>query len=148
MWSAKQQAMIDAPVASVWALLGNPATYDEWWPNVVRVDTEEIAPGCEYRQVSKGPFGIRDDHTVRIEELDDCHVVQVRCIEPGITLRWVLTEARGRTFVEAEFGIEVDSTGKRIFGALAGKRFMRRWVEQSVEALEDAATRAAAGPSG
>ena len=146
MWSAKQQAMIDAPVASVWALVGNPAGYDEWWPNVVRVDTEEIAPGCNYRQVSKGPFGITNEHTVAIEELDDCHVVQVRCVEPGITLRWVLTEARGCTFVEAEFGVELDSPGMRVFGALVGKRFLRRWVEQSVEALERA-SRAAPGPS-
>ena len=146
MWSAKQQAMIDAPVASVWALVGNPACYDDWWPNIVRVDTEEIAPGCNYRQVSKGPFGITDEHTVAIEELDDCHAVQVRCIEPGIILRWVLTEARGCTFVEAEFGVEIDSAAKRVFGALVGKRFLRRWVEQSLEAL-DRASRAAPGPS-
>lgn len=146
MWSAKRQTIIDAPVGCVWALLGDPTTYDDWWPNVVRVDADEIAPGCEYRQVSKGPFGITDEHRVTVEQLDDCHVVQVRCIEPGITLRWVLTEAQGRTFVEAEFGVDMDSIGKRVFGAIAGKRFLRRWVEQSLAALDEA-SRAAPEPA-
>jgi hypothetical protein len=144
MWSAKRQAMIDAPVASVWALVGDPASYDEWWPRIVRVDADEFVPGCEYRHVVKGLFGRTEEHTVAVEELDDCHVIQVRCVEPGITLRWVLTEARGSTFVEAEFGVEIDSVGMRVVGALVGKRFMRRWVEDSLDALDGAATRARA----
>ena len=140
MWSAKRQALIDAPVASVWGLVGEPDRYEEWWPRIVRVETDQVAPGCRYRQVSKGPFGITDEHTVEVEELEDCHVVQIRCLEPGITMRWVLTEARGGTFVEGEFGVDLDGVGKRVFGAVVGKRFLRRWLEQSLEALDATAT--------
>ena len=141
MWWAGRQAMIEAPVEVVWALVGDPPGYDAWWPRVVRVETADIAPGCAYRQVMQGPLGREETHTVEIEELDDCHVVQVRCVEPGVVMRWALTKAREGTFVDAAFGVEIDSFGKRILGAVGGKRFMRRWLEESVEALRAATER-------
>jgi uncharacterized protein YndB with AHSA1/START domain len=133
--------MIEAPVGTVWELVGNPATYDRWWPRIVHVDAEEIAPGCTYRQRIKEPFGREDTHTVEIEELEDCHVVQVRCLEPGVAMRWAVTSAGEGTFVDAAFGVEIDSLGKRVFGAIAGKRFLRRWLEDSLEALRTATER-------
>lgn len=132
--------MIEAPVEQVWRLVGNPDGYDDWWPRIVRIDAEEVAPGCAYRQVMKGPLGREETHMVEIEELDDCHVVQVRCVEPGVVLRWALTSAAEGTFVDARFGAEMDSIGKRVFGAVAGKRFLRRWLDESLEALRTAVT--------
>lgn len=133
--------MIEAPVDAVWALVGDPPGYDAWWPRIVRIEAEEIAPGCVYRQVVKPPLGREETHTVEIEQLEDCHVVQVRCIEPGIAMRWVLTQAGDGTFVDAAFGAEMDSLGRRVFGAVAGKRFVRRWLADSVEALRTATER-------
>ena len=133
--------MVEAPVEAVWALVGDPKGYDAWWPRIVRVEAEEIAPGCAYRQVVKEPMGREETHTVEIEELDECHVVQVRCIEPGIVMRWALTSAQDGTFVDAAFGAEMDSIGRRAFGAVAGKRFLRRWLADTLAALEAAAQR-------
>ena len=141
MWWTGRQAIIEAPVEAVWALVGNPSGYDSWWPRIVRVETDEIAPGCAYRQVVKGPLGREETHTVEIQELDDCQVVQVRCIEPGVVMRWALTSAQEGTFVDAEFGAEMDSVGKRVAGAVVGKRFMRRWLDDSLEALRAATER-------
>ena len=141
MWWTTRQAILDASIESVWALVGNPDGYDEWWPRVIRVEATEIARGCEYRQVMKGPLGREETHTVEIQELEDCHVVQVRCIEPGVTMRWALTSAGEGTFVDAAFGAEIDTLGQRILGAIAGKRYMRRWLDDSLEALRSAAER-------
>ena len=33
----RAQAHLDAPLEDVWALVGNPATYPEWWPAAVEI---------------------------------------------------------------------------------------------------------------
>ena len=37
MSAYRTQAHIDAPLEDVWALVGNPATYPEWWPVAVEI---------------------------------------------------------------------------------------------------------------
>jgi hypothetical protein len=49
--------------------------------------------------------------------------------------------AREGTFVDVEFGMEPARLPHKVFDVLAGKRFYRRWLEQSVAALRDAAER-------
>jgi hypothetical protein len=48
--------------------------------------------------------------------------------------------------VDARFGIEPTTARLRVFDAIAGRRYFRRWLEQSLDAMEHAARgRAAAG---
>lgn len=134
----RQQALIGAPVEVVWELVSDPNRHPEWWPTVVEVECEGLEEGCQYRGVVKSPFGASVEHEFSVERLDDCREVLIRCIDTGVWNRWLLTEARGGTFVDAEFGAEPRTLGMRIFGAVAGKRYLRRWLQQSIEGLERA----------
>ena len=41
----RAQAHLDAPLRDVWALVGNPATYPEWWPAAVEIRGERFEVG-------------------------------------------------------------------------------------------------------
>ena len=64
----------------------------------------------------------------------------MRCLNTGTYTRWLLTEAQGGTFIDAEFGLEPRTLGTRVFDQLAGKRYFRRWLEESLDALERVAS--------
>ena len=79
-----------------------------------------------------------------IERLDDCREVSIFCDGTGVTTRFVLTDAQGGTFVEGYFSIEPNSIGTTVVAAVAGRRFMRSWLEQSLANLKQAAEQAPA----
>jgi hypothetical protein len=54
----------------------------------------------------------------------------------------MLTEAQGGTFVEARFSVDPASIGMRALTAVAGRRFLRNWLENSLGNLKAAAERA------
>ena len=97
--------------------------------------------GCRYRGVVKGPFGA-DEHELLIERLEDCREVSIFCEGTGVTTRFVLTDAQGGTFVEGYFAIEPNSIGITVVAAVAGRRIMRSWLEQSLANLKHGAERA------
>lgn len=136
--TCSQQSLIAAPVEEIWALVGDPNRHPEWWPRILASDCDEIGPGCSYRTVLKGPFG-KEEHEMLLERFDDCREVLIRCVEVGVWQRWAFTEARGGTFVEVEFGIEPATLADKAFAATLGRRFMRRWAEQSLDGLREAA---------
>jgi uncharacterized protein YndB with AHSA1/START domain len=141
--SYREQALIDAPVQTVWELLGDPNRHPEWWPKMVEVQCEGVDESCRYRQVVRGPFGDFEEEAM-IERLEDCRMIHIRCLENNTYLRWALTEARGSTFVDAEFGCEPERMSVKAFDVVAGKRFFRRWLQQSLDALKVVAERAQA----
>ena len=143
MAAHRQQVFIDVPVAAVWALVGDPRRHPEWWPRVVDVQCEGLEEGCVVREVMKSPSG-QIETDVSVERLEDCREIRMRCLDTGTFTRWLLTEARGGTFVDAEFGIDPQDWSGRIFDAVAGKRYFRRWLQQSVDALRAAAGERAA----
>jgi hypothetical protein len=63
----------------------------------------------------------------------------MRCTNTGTYARWLLTEAKGDTFVDVEFAMRPIGVGKRLFEATFGKVYFRRWLEQSLAALEEVA---------
>lgn len=138
MASHRQQAFLDVPVSAVWELLGDPRRHPEWWPKVIEVQCEGLEEGCTIREVTQTPTGTIETD-VFVERLEDCREIRMRCLDTGTYVRWLLTEARGGTFVDAEFGLEPQDWGSRVFDRLAGKRYFRRWLEQSLDALRDAA---------
>jgi hypothetical protein len=137
---ARGQAQIDAPVHAVWALVGDPNRYAEWWPRIVEARCEGLGEGCSYKQISKGPIGVAEE-TVVIDRLDDCREVRIRCLDTGTYMCWQLVGIRDGTFVDVEFGMEPAQLQHKVFDIVAGRRFYRGWLQQSMEALRTAAER-------
>jgi hypothetical protein len=137
---ARRQAQIDAPVQTIWELVGDPKRYPEWWPRVIETECEGLEEGCTYKSVTKGPVGVEDE-TILIERLQECREVRIRCLDTGSYMCWQLMGAREGTFVDVEFGMEPAHLQHKVFDLLAGKRFYRTWLEQSIAALRTAAER-------
>jgi uncharacterized protein YndB with AHSA1/START domain len=146
MSRCREQSQIDAPVEVVWGLVSDPNRHPQWLPRVVEVQCEGVEQGCTYRQVTKSPIGL-EETTFAVDRLDDCHEVMVHCLDTGTFVRFVLTEALGGTFVEMEAGMDPQSVKYRVIDRMTGKRYFRRWIEQALAALREAARgEAARGP--
>ena len=129
----------------VWRLLRDIDRHPEWWPRVVDVECEGIEEGCSYRQVTESPFGYQQLDVV-IDRLDEMRELKIRCTSTGTFVDLALTSAHGGTFVDARFGMDPLNVRMRVFDAIAGKRYFRRWLEQSLEAMQAVAQREARSP--
>ncbi len=148
MSDCRQQAWIDAPKEVVWELIADVNRHPEWWPRIVEVDCEELSESCTYRELVQTPFG-RDEFNICVDRLDDPREMSIRCLNTGTFFHLVLTDAQGGTFVEGRFGMEPKGFTNRAFDALAGRRYFRRWLQESLEAMDRVATeRGEAGSSG
>ncbi len=134
----RQQAQLDAPLDVVWALVGSPRRYPEWWPRVIEIRGERFEEGDEYVQVTRSPTGRTESHFL-LERRDDLREIRMACQLTGTYARWQLTEAQDGTFVDLEMGIEPRRLGDRLFDATVGRRYFRDWSERSLEALRRAA---------
>jgi uncharacterized protein YndB with AHSA1/START domain len=141
--SSRQQVHIDATPEAIWDLVGDPNRHPDWWPDVIEVECADLREGCRYRGVVKGPIRVAE-HEMLIEKLDGCREVSIQCVGTGVTTRFQLTDAQGGTFVEGYFSIEPNSIGNTVIAAVAGRRIMRSWLEQSLENLKRVAERAPA----
>ena len=140
MLVCRHQTLVEAPARQLWDLLGDPRRHPEWWPRVIDVQGQQFGEGCTYCQVSRDEEG-PSEQTFLVEKLEDCRELSVRCEENGLYMRWLLTEARGGTFVDAEFGL--DPTGRtREFDPDESKQELRRWLHDSLDALKRASASA------
>ena len=130
----KRQAVIDAPVEEVWSLVGDPRRHPEWFPRVVEVNGERFEEGQQYAQVTKQGRGTTETDFL-IERLDDLHEIRFACQKSGMYAHWLLTDAQGDTFVDVEMGMHAKSTGDKVFDAVVGRVYFRRWLDQSLDAL-------------
>ena len=138
MSAYRQQALIDVPIETLWALVSDVRRHPEWWPRVEDVRCDGIEQGCTYRQVTTTPTGtIETDIT--IERLDGCRELRLRCLDTGTFTKWLLTDTREGTFIDAEFGMDPQNLPARAFDLVAGRRYFRRWLERSLDALRHAA---------
>jgi hypothetical protein len=141
----RQQAQLEAAIEDVWLLVGDIREHGKWWPRVVDIQCDGIEQGCRYRQVTKHTL-YSVNTTMCVERLDGCREIMVRCLDTGMYARWLLTESRGGTFVDVEFGMDPAALQYRVFDVVAGKRYFRRWLEQSVDGLR-AASAASPAPA-
>lgn len=107
---------------------------------MIEVRGERFEQGEEYAQVTRDLTG-KVETAMRVERLEDLHEIHMRCQSTGMYARWLLTEARGDTFVDVEFGIDPVGRANRAFDATLGRLYFRRWLNQSLSALEAAAVR-------
>jgi uncharacterized protein YndB with AHSA1/START domain len=134
-----EQALIDAPVEEVWALVGDPRRYPQWvGEEIVEVTgLPTVEKGAQYQQVTRSPRG-ESRTTFTIETLDDLHEISLRCNDSGWYSRWKLTEAGGNTFADIEIGMEPTNDFAREMDAANGKRWYRRVAKASIDGVKRA----------
>ena len=71
--------------------------------------------------------------------MDDLHEIRMVCQDTGMYAHWLMTDAQGSTFVDVEMGMEPRTAGTRVFDAVIGRMYFRRWLEQSLASLQRAA---------
>jgi hypothetical protein len=137
MSAHRHQAHLDAPVEAVWDLVGTPRRYPEWWPRVIEVQGERFEEGDEWVQVTRDP-GRTVTTNFLLERRDDLREIRMSCQLSGAYAHWLLTPAQGGTFVELQMGMQPKRMGDRLFDMALGRRFFRRWSEESLAALAQA----------
>jgi uncharacterized protein YndB with AHSA1/START domain len=136
----RREALIAAPVAEVWELVGDPAQHPRWWPRIVEVRGQSYEVNERFAQVTRGPLGRPHETTMVVESRDELHEIAMRCLDTGTIARWELTEARGETFVAIEMGMDPSSPLGRVFDATLGRRFFQSWADESIDGLKRAAS--------
>ena len=134
--SYRHQALIEAPLDHVWAVVSDPRTHEDWWPEVEGIVAREgLGEGDEYLFSSKVlPFRDAVESVWVVERMEQLKEVHFRCTLSGTYARFTLTPAQGNTFVEAESGMEPTTLQWRVMGAL-GRSYFRNWVIGALDAL-------------
>ena len=134
MSTYRAQAHIDAPLEKVWALVGNPATYPEWWPVAVEIRGERFEVGDPFTQVV-GVAGRRLEYSRIIDRREEFKELGWHCPTTGGYQHWLLTEAQGGTFVDMEMGMNPPAFRYGLFDKTMGRWVIKRWSEQAVDGL-------------
>ena len=134
MSAYRTQAYIDAPLADVWALVGNPATYPAWWPVAVEIRGEKFEVGDPFTQVL-AVAGRRLEYSRIIERREELRELSWHCPTTGGFQHWLLTEAQGGTFVDMEMGMDPPAFRYGFFDKTVGRWVIKRWAEQAVTGL-------------
>ena len=145
MSAHRQQAHIDSPIEVVWGLVGAPNRYPEWWPRVIEVRGERFEEGDEWAQVTKDPTSEVETNFL-LERRENLREIRMSCQLTGAYAHWLLTPAQGGTFVELEMGMQPKRLTDRLADLTIGRRYFRRWGEQSLQALGEAARREREAP--
>jgi uncharacterized protein YndB with AHSA1/START domain len=144
----RQQALVEAPVDEVWALISDPSRFAEWSAETMDVTgaPTRIEKGSTMQISGRGPLRMKATTTFQVDELEDLREIKLRCQTSGFYSHWLLTEAQGNTFTELEFGVEHEGlpNSSRAIGALHTKRYLRRAAEKTLDGLRRAARRVSA----
>ena len=142
MSEVREDAVLDAPVSTVWELVGDPRRYPEWFPRVFEIQGQRFEEGVSFVQVSRQPLIGRDEAHFLIDRMDDLRELRMHCTVSGMFVSWQLTDAQGATFVHAEFGMDPIRRRDRLVDIAVGRRFFRSWLDEAVDGLKRAAERA------
>jgi hypothetical protein len=139
MSQVHEQALLDAPVPTVWELVSNPRRYPEWFPRVFEIQGERFEEGAEFVQLSRHPVIGREEARFLIDRVDDLREIRMHCTLSGMFVHWQLTDAQGGTFVNAAFGMDPIRRRDHMIDFTLGRRFFRRWLNEAVDGLKRAA---------
>ncbi|MFL5908905.1 MAG: SRPBCC family protein [Solirubrobacterales bacterium] len=140
----RQQALVEAPVEDVWALISDWNHYADWNDDVIKVTggPAEFERGSMFELRGRGPLGLKATTPFKVEKFEDMREMKVKCQVSGFYAHWLLTEARGNTFTEVELGVEPKKgLQARATGTLHTKGYLRRSVEQMIDNLRGALAR-------
>ena len=124
MWHIRHEALIEAPVEDVWAVVSDPSTQPEWWPDVVDVQIDgPLVEGGEYTRTSKPvPFLDAMESVWVAERLEDLKEARFRCYGVGQAGRASRSPPRrGETYVELESGMDPTKLRWRLVNAMGGR---------------------------
>ena len=141
MSAVRERMLVDAPVSTMWSLVGNPKRYPEWFPRVFEVQGERFEEGVAFVQVARQPVIGRDEAHFLIDRMDELHEIRMHCTISGMYVHWQLTDAQGGTFLDAEFGMDPLRRRDRLIDATVGRRFFRAWLFEAMDALKAAGLR-------
>ena len=147
MSSHRQQAHLDVPLEATWKLVATPRLYPTWWPRVVEVDGGTFEEGDEFVQVIRDPAGQKSSSFL-IERREELREIRMSCRLTGTFAHWTLTAAQDGTFVELEMGMQPQRLRDRLADVAIGRPYFRKWSEESLEALRDAARKEDGAPTG
>ena len=119
-------------------LVATPTLYPSWWPRVIEVDGERFEEGDEFVQLVKDPMG-ETSSSFLIERRDEMREIRMSCQLTGAFAHWTLTAAQEGTFVELEMGMQPQRLRYRLMDATIGRPYFRKWSDESLAALRDAA---------
>jgi uncharacterized protein YndB with AHSA1/START domain len=142
MSEVHEQALLDAPISTVWELVADPRRYTEWFPRVFEIQGERFEEGGRFVLVSRQPLIGRDEAHFLIDQMDELREIRMHCTISGMFVHWQLTDAQGGTFVNAAFGMDPLRRRDRLIDFATGRRFFRRWLVEAVDGLKAAANRA------
>jgi hypothetical protein len=134
----RRQTLIQASPEEVWSLVGDPRRYPEWAGFAIEVTgLPEVVQGAEFAHTTRGPVGT-DTTVFRVDQLEELREIKLRCTKSGWYSRWLLTDAQGGTFVDAEFGIEPTALQYRLFFGAIGRRHFTTVAIESLDGLRSA----------
>lgn len=139
MAEVREQALLDAPIAAVWDLVGDPGRYPEWFPRTLEVRGERFDEGIEFVQVFRQPLSGREEARFLIDRMDDLRELRMHCTVSGLFVHWQLTSAQGGTFVDAALGMEPVRPRDKVMDLTIGRPFFRRWLAEVMERLGQSA---------
>jgi hypothetical protein len=128
--------LIRAPIEDVWAVVSDPRTHPDWWPELVGVRApEEAREGDRYVRVERR-LGFLDhvDVVWAVERLKHLKEAHFRCTSSGTYARFALTPAQGDTFVEAEAGMLPPNSRWRAAKPVF-ELFFSRWLRDLLDGL-------------
>jgi uncharacterized protein YndB with AHSA1/START domain len=135
--SLRRQCVIEAPVEDVWAIVSDPDTHPDWWPELRDVHfTGDVEEGAEYTRVTRR-MGFLDmvDTVWVVERLEQMKEVQFRCTRTGTYTRFAVTPAQDDTFVEIEAGMDPKNRRWKVAKAVTPRRFFQSWLGDLLDAL-------------
>jgi hypothetical protein len=136
MSEVHEQAVVAAPISTVWELVGDPQRYPDWLPRVFEVQGQRFEEGAEFIQVSHRPLIGRDEAHFLVDRREELREIRMHCTISGMYAHWQLTEARGDTFVHAVFGMDPLRRRDRLIDFTVGRRFFSRWLSEAMESLK------------
>jgi uncharacterized protein YndB with AHSA1/START domain len=138
--SLRRQCVIQAPVEDVWAIVSDPDTHPDWWPELRDVHfSGDVEEGAQYTRVTRR-MGFLDmvDTVWVVEHLEQMKEVQFRCTRTGTYTRFAVTPAQDDTFVEIEAGMDPTSKRWKVAKAVMPRRFFQNWLGDLLDALPEA----------
>lgn len=131
---------VEASLADVWRIVGDPGQLAHWWPRVERVESVDAAGFTEVYKTKKGRTVRADFRIATLEEEQEIRVVQQL---EGTPFERIFSQASKRCLIGPDekggtrLTVELEQTpaGMARFGSFMVRGAMRKQLDQGLDAL-------------